>query len=135
MSITASLMANIMMGEIIRTRILDRTRKALARISWLGSFRARWNVLMDNRAKSCCSSAYLVRYTYTSFLTCTLNKSDIISNLNYFFLVNLCFCRRKKCFWSGFLTSRFLDTTFLTTAGKRSEASFPLATICQKMEL
>lgn len=135
MSITASLMANIMMGEIIRTRILDRTRKALARISWLGSFRARWNVLMDNRAKSCCSSAYLVRYTYTSFLTCTLNKSDIISKLYYFISCEFVFLEENKSFWSGCPTSRFLDTTFFTTAGKRSEASFPLATICQKMKL
>ena len=30
------------------------------------------------------------------------------------------------------LTSRFLDTTFFTTAGNRSDASFPLATICRK---
>lgn len=27
-------------------------------------------------------------------------------------------------------TSKFLETTFFTTAGKRSEASFPFATIC-----
>lgn len=31
--------------------------------------------------------------------------------------------------WWGF-TSKFLETTFFTTAGNRSEASFPFATIC-----
>jgi len=37
MSEAASLMANIMMGTMIGTRMLERTRSALARISWLGS--------------------------------------------------------------------------------------------------
>jgi hypothetical protein len=32
----------------------------------------------------------------------------------------------------GSITSRFFETTFLTTAGKSPEASFPLATICKK---
>lgn len=34
------------------------------------TLRARWKVLMDSKARSCCSSAYLTRYTYTSFLSC-----------------------------------------------------------------
>lgn len=34
------------------------------------TLRARWNVLIDSNAKSCCFSAYLTRYTYTSFLSC-----------------------------------------------------------------
>ena len=37
MSMTASLIASIMMGTIIGTRILESTRSALARISWFGS--------------------------------------------------------------------------------------------------
>lgn len=37
MSEAASLMASIMMGTMMGTRMLDRTRRALARISWLGS--------------------------------------------------------------------------------------------------
>lgn len=36
--------------------------------------RARWKVLMDSRARSCCSSAYLTRYTYTSFFSCRRHK-------------------------------------------------------------
>lgn len=42
MSDAASLMANIMMGTIMGTRMLDRTRRALARISWLGSYGDMW---------------------------------------------------------------------------------------------
>uniref|UniRef100_A0A6B0U3U7 Putative secreted protein n=1 Tax=Ixodes ricinus TaxID=34613 RepID=A0A6B0U3U7_IXORI len=57
MSFTASLMDSIMMGTMTGTRILDSTRRALARISWFGSFRARWKVEMESRARSCCSSA------------------------------------------------------------------------------
>lgn len=36
-----------------------------------GTLRARWKVLMESKARSCCSSACLTRYTYTSFLSCT----------------------------------------------------------------
>jgi len=39
MSVTDSLMASIMIGTIIDTRILERTRNALARISWFGSYK------------------------------------------------------------------------------------------------
>lgn len=38
------------------------------------TFRARWKVLMESKARSCCSSAYLTRYTYTSFLSCRESK-------------------------------------------------------------
>ena len=38
MSMTDSLMASIMIGTIMGTLILDNTRRALARISWLGSY-------------------------------------------------------------------------------------------------
>ena len=38
MSITDSLIASIMIGTIIGTRMLERTRSALARISWFGSY-------------------------------------------------------------------------------------------------
>lgn len=38
MSDAASLMANIMMGTMMVTLMLDSTRRALARISWLGSW-------------------------------------------------------------------------------------------------
>lgn len=41
----------------------------LSNICLLFTFKALWNVLIDNKAKSCCSSAYLVKYTYTSFFT------------------------------------------------------------------
>lgn len=34
------------------------------------TLRARWKVLMESKARSCCSSAYLTRYTYTSFFSC-----------------------------------------------------------------
>lgn len=44
MSEAASLMANIMMGTIMGTRMLDSTRRALARISWLGSYGDMWAV-------------------------------------------------------------------------------------------
>ena len=33
-----SLMASIIIGTMIETRILDSTRKALARINWFGSY-------------------------------------------------------------------------------------------------
>ena len=52
-----SLMASIMMGAMMGTRMLERTRRALARMSWLGSLRPFWNVEMERRATSCCSSA------------------------------------------------------------------------------
>ena len=52
-----SLMASIMMGAMMGTLILDRTRRALARMSWFGSLSPFWKVLMDRRARSCCSSA------------------------------------------------------------------------------
>lgn len=39
-----------------------------------GTLRARWKVLMESKARSCCSSACLTRYTYTSFLSCTESK-------------------------------------------------------------
>ena len=38
-SVTDSLMASIIIGTIIETRMLERTRNALARISWLGSYK------------------------------------------------------------------------------------------------
>lgn len=44
MSEAASLMANIMMGTMMGTRMLDRTRRALARISWLGSCGDTWGL-------------------------------------------------------------------------------------------
>ena len=68
MSTAESLMASMTMGTMTGTRMEERTRRAEARISWFGSFRARWKVEMESRATSCRSSAYLVRYTYTSFL-------------------------------------------------------------------
>ena len=37
MSLTLSLIANIMIGTIMLTRMLDNTRRADARINWLGS--------------------------------------------------------------------------------------------------
>lgn len=40
-----------------------------------GTLRARWKVLMESKARSCCSSACLTRYTYTSFLSCTESKN------------------------------------------------------------
>lgn len=39
-----------------------------------GTLRARWKVLMESKARSCCSSACLTRYTYTSFFSCTESK-------------------------------------------------------------
>lgn len=36
-SAAASFMANIIMGTIMGTRMLDKTLNALARINWLGS--------------------------------------------------------------------------------------------------
>jgi len=47
MSLTDSLMANSMMGTIIETRILERTRRALARISWLGSCKCTTPILIS----------------------------------------------------------------------------------------
>lgn len=38
------------------------------------TLRARWKVLMESKARSCCSSAYLTRYTYTSFFSCKESK-------------------------------------------------------------
>ncbi len=43
MSDAASLMANIMMGTMMVTLMLDSTRRALARISWLGSWIRGYN--------------------------------------------------------------------------------------------
>lgn len=37
-------MANIMMGTMMGTRMLERTRRALARISWLGSCGNMWGL-------------------------------------------------------------------------------------------
>ena len=61
-------MASMTMGTMTGTRMDERTRRAEARISWFGSFSALWNVEIDSSATSWRSSAYLVRYTYTSFL-------------------------------------------------------------------
>ena len=47
------------MGEIIPTRMEDKTRKAEARINGLGSRSDRWKDEMERRANSCSSSAYL----------------------------------------------------------------------------
>lgn len=38
-------------------------------MNWFGSLRVRWNILINSNAKSCFSSAYLIRYTYTNFLS------------------------------------------------------------------
>ena len=55
------------------TQVVNATPKDLAgKRGGLGlklTFKARWNVLIERRARSCCSSAYLTRYTYTSFLS------------------------------------------------------------------
>ena len=56
-----SLIASIIMGAMMGTRMEERTRSALARMSWLGSFSPFWKVEMESRARSCCSSAYLTR--------------------------------------------------------------------------
>ena len=52
-----SFMASIMIGEMMGTRTLDNTRRALALMSWFGSFSPFWKVLIERRARSCCSSA------------------------------------------------------------------------------
>ena len=57
MSTAESLMASIMMGTMTGTRMEERTRRAEARMSWLGSLSARWKVEMERSATSCCSSA------------------------------------------------------------------------------
>ncbi len=48
MSDAASLMANIMMGTMMVTLMLDSTRRALARISWLGSWIRGYNYSHDS---------------------------------------------------------------------------------------
>lgn len=48
MSVTASFMASIIIGTITGTLILDKTRKAHARISWLGSWKSSsFNLLLQ----------------------------------------------------------------------------------------
>mmetsp|Transcript_36337 Transcript_36337/g.95203 ORF Transcript_36337/g.95203 Transcript_36337/m.95203 type:complete len:279 (-) Transcript_36337:60-896(-) len=91
-STAAWLTAICTMGMMTSTRIDERTRRALARISWFGSFSPFWKLEIESSAMSGSSSAYRTTYWYTSFRSST-----------------------------------DLATTFLTTVGKRSERSSPIA--------
>jgi hypothetical protein len=53
------------------TRMEERTRRAEARISWLGSFSPFWNEEMDSSAMSGSSSAYRTTNWYVNFFSST----------------------------------------------------------------
>lgn len=158
MSDAASLMASIMMGTMMGTRMLERTRSALARISWLGSCRdigiaaASWDSLAASPfAPQSIQDAHLE----SSLEGGDGEQGQILLLLCIAHQVHV---HQLLHLWGGVgqggrdpqtppkpsqtesvpsprdphgcnLTSMFLQATFFTTAGKRSEAFFPRAII------
>ena len=81
-----SLIANIIIGAITGTLILDSTRSALPRISWLGSWERRQQIL---NLTSCIQRVTIYLFLIHNNIQCNLEQgssslSEVTKRLTYF---------------------------------------------------
>ena len=87
MSVTDSLMASIIIGTIIDTRMLERTRNALARISWLGSCKYTHCIPYVWPTQLCSSKSKSSKPDFNLQICAYSNADlDLSKDLNDFFL-------------------------------------------------
>lgn len=85
-SLLTSLIANIIIGAITGTLILDSTRSALPRISWLGSWERRQQIL---NLTSCIQRVTIYLFLIHNNIQCNLEQgssslSEVTKRLTYF---------------------------------------------------